>query len=200
LVAPLNKILVVVGVILSAIGILGTVFSIVPVPYITTRLENVLHKNVWLDESFEVPSYSWHSRHSIGALVPKWSRRATIRLTFESTDGGIAFRAMDEDSFAKFNSSQSYQYYTPPSRLSATSLNITWIPPTDTVIYFVWDNKDSSVPKSITARFIFEWTVLEDVHVIENANLLPTEGIFFCIPMFIVGIAIVRYGSFKVKF
>jgi hypothetical protein len=193
---PLNKILVVVGVILSTIGIFGAVLSIVAVPYTTTTLEHVPHSEIWLDESFEVPSFSWLNWHSTGSLVPSYSLRTMMRLTFESTGGGIDFKVMNQTNFAKFNSSQSYEYYTLPSRFSATSLNITWTPPTDTVIHFVWDNHDSAA-KPISARFLFEWTEWENVQVTENRTLLPSQDIYYGILMFIVGIAVIGYGLVK---
>jgi hypothetical protein len=70
----------------------------------------------------------------------------------------------------------------------ATSLNITWTSPTDTVTYFVWDNHDSSTAKQISARFLLEWTEPKNLQVIENKTLLPSQGIYYGIPCLLLAL------------
>jgi len=182
--------IVISGVILAIIGVMVFLLSLITVPYTTTRLEEVPHSSVWLNESFSVPALSHIAYY--GTFYE------TLHITFTVTAGGnrdIDFRVMDEVNYWKMRAGESYEYYTVPSRSRISSLDIEWTPPSGKKIYFVWDNSFSLLTsKSVSAYFSFTWTELESREVTEYRTLLPSEASYLGVLFLIGGLVIAGYG------
>ena len=184
--------IVIFGIVLIVIGILLLLLSLLAVPYTTSKLVEVPHSEIWLNESFNVPALS-HIAYSGIFYSGK-----VLHITFTVTEGGnkdIDFRVMDEVNYWKMRAGEAYEYYVVPSRSRVTSLDIEWVPPSGEKIYFVWDNSFSLfTSKSISAYFTLEWTELESQQVTKNRTLLPFETSYLGILLLICGTVIMGYG------
>lgn len=178
------------GVLLAIIGVLLILLSVIIVPYTTTRLEEVPHSNVWLNEAFNVAALT-HTYY-YGTFS------TSLHITFTVTSGGnrdIDFRVMDEVNYWKMRASESYEYYTVPTRTRVTSLDISWTPPSGTTIYFVFDNSFSLLTsKTVSAYFTRTWTEWENVQVTENRTLIPSGASYLGILIILGGLALIGYG------
>ncbi len=184
------------GVILTIIGVFVILLSVIVVPYTTTRLEEVPHSNVWLDETFSVPALT-HKYYS-GTFS------TSLHITFTVTSGGnrdIDFQAMDEVNYWKMRAGESYNYYIIPTRTRITSLDIDWTPPSGTRIYFVFDNSFSLfTSKTVSVLFTKTWTEWENVQTTQNRTLIPSQFSYFGILIVLGGLALVGYGIVTKQF
>lgn len=182
----------VLGIILALIGVLIFFLGIVKVPYATTESVEVPKSEVVIDESFTVPALSHVARSTTFYLV------RTLHITFTVTSGGnrdIDFRVMDEVNYWKFRADESYEYYTAVTRTRVSSVDIEWVAPLDTEIFFVWDNSFSWVTsKSISVYFYSTWTEWEDQRTTEYRTLFPTEASYVGVLLLIVGNVTAGYG------
>lgn len=179
---------VAVGVVLAIVGIVVVLLGVVKVPYTTTGLAEVEKSDVWLNESFTVSALS-HDYYS-----GSFSSDTTLHITFQ-VSGDIDFWVMDETNYWKMRASETFQYYSTPSRSRVTSVNIDWNPPSGQRIYFVWDNSFSwFTSKSVSAYFYYTWTELENQTTTNDVPLLPTGLSYLGVLLLLGGVAMVGYG------
>ena len=140
----LKRVLVVLGVVFEIVGVLLCAFAILPVPVSTD----------WYRNSFVVPEYGhFYVRGDFLAS------NLILKISFGVTEGGpLDFLVMDEMQYMQFNSSLEYNYYEGPSALSVAEFDTSWTIPAYRSIFFVWNNRNSFEPKSVSALFQVEYS------------------------------------------
>ena len=81
-----------------------------------------------------------------------------MHIKFSVSDGSspaVNFWVVNETALQKFNTSQSFTYYTAPSRPSISIVDTDWTPPLNTKIYFLWDNTNGISPKTVNALLAY---------------------------------------------
>ena len=132
--------LIAVGFILIAVGIIAAL--------VTTS-----KSNVWLNESFTIQPLSYNYYYGT------FPSATTLHIRFNIGGGDVAFRVMDETNFWKWRAGSSYEYYTTPSRGTISSMDLDWILPSSSKIYFVWDNTGNLfLSKAVDAYFYYNST------------------------------------------
>lgn len=148
----MKKTLLAIGIIAAIAGVLLSVIPFIKVP----------DSSVWLNEAFSIPAgrnYPITTRSS-----PSFPSGVPLHITFEvaGTDS-VVFRVMNEQNYQKYNSSQPFEYCVEPSRPSISRLDMRWVPPVNEKIYFVWDNSQGHISKSVSAYFSFDGPVIPPI-------------------------------------
>ena len=134
-----NRPLLILSMILLIIGVTLSVASAIP----TTD------STVWFDQSFQVQGLGYCS---VWATFYDFSSDDMLNIHFDlSGEGVVNFYVMTEADFTKYESGQTFEYYTAPSAESVAVKNTYWSPPNNQMIYFVWDNSDSFSSQTIDA-------------------------------------------------
>jgi hypothetical protein len=121
------------GVALLVAGVILIIASFVPIPVVEVSL---------LNETF-VLGAGEALAHCFRSFPPG----TTLHIAVEVLSGGdrkINFLVMDEPYWRVFEAGDSPYYYSVPSRRSATEVRVTWNPPSDKQLCFVFDNTFST--------------------------------------------------------
>jgi len=137
---------------------------------------------VWLDETFTVPP------GQASAYCRSFSDETALTIYINVTsdgDGDINFWVMDETDWEHFKQGESFYYYIVPSeeRITATTTPITWKPPANQEICFVYDNTFSLTTKTVYTKIIEEWDILRSL------------AFLIAILTVSIGIRLYRHGS-----
>ncbi len=130
------------GVALLVVGVILVIASFVPIPVV---------KAILLDETFELGAGKALARCFKEPFPPG----TTLHITVEVLSGGdrkINFLVMDEPEWRVFEAGDSPYHYAVPSRRSATEVRVTWNPPSDRRLCFVFDNTSSTASKTVRAE------------------------------------------------
>jgi len=95
---------------------------------------------------------------------------------------------MDETEWEHFKQGESFNYYVGPSRLNiiTTTTPITWAPPANQRICFVYDNTFSLLTaKTVYTKIIVKWDLFRDL-----ANFIALPTAFIGILLIVAGSAI----------
>ena len=138
------------GIILIVVGLGLIITSFIPlpsieyVPKVEPREEYTYTtvRETWLEEEFVLSA--GYARRYCGSFPDG----TTLDIYIHVLSGGnrdINFWVMDEDEWTRFINRESFYYYVSPSRSSVTETKITWSPPANKRICFVYDNTFSLV-------------------------------------------------------
>jgi len=136
----------------NAVSIIGLLIL-----FIGVAVSTVLYMQssmVWLDETFTVPPGSAQAR------CGSFPSETTLTIYINVVSGGdrdINFWAMDETDWYGFKMDKSFYYYTAPSRQRITTGSLTWTPPANKRICFVYDNTFSL----ITSKTVYSKITVE---------------------------------------
>jgi hypothetical protein len=114
-------------------GVILIIASSVPIPVVEVSL---------LDEAFVLGAGQARA-HCFRSFPPG----TTLNIAVEVLSGGdrkINFLVMDEPEWRVFEAGDSPHTYAVPSRRSATEVRVTWYPPSDRRLCFVFDNTFST--------------------------------------------------------
>jgi hypothetical protein len=154
------------GVALLVAGVILIVASSVPIPYventpreetgITTTPSLVVVKKSLLNETFVVGAGK-----ALARCYVSFPPGTTLHIAVKVLSGGdrnINFWVMDEPEWRVFEAGGSFYYYVTPSRRSVTEVRMTWNPPSNQQLCFVFDNTFSiitskTVRAEITASY-----------------------------------------------
>jgi hypothetical protein len=150
------------GIALLVIGVILLAASFVPIPYVenipreetrtTTTPRLVVVNETWLEETFVVQP------GDANAYCGSFPSGTTLYITVKVLSGGnrdINFWVMDESEWRVFKAGGSFYYYTTPSRQRVTEASITWNPPSNERICFVFDNTFSIITsKTVYAKIV----------------------------------------------
>jgi len=150
------------GIALLVVGVILLVVSFVPIPYVentpreetrtTTTPRLVVVNETWLDETFVVKA------GEANAYCGSFPSGTTLYIAIKVLSGGnrdINFWVMDESEWRVFKAGGSFYYYTIPSRQRITEASITWNPPSNQRICFVFDNEFSIITsKTVYAKIV----------------------------------------------
>jgi hypothetical protein len=154
--------LAVTGIALLIVGAILSAVSFIPIPYvenvprtetgITTTPRWVVVNETWLEETFVVQP------GDANAYCGSFPSGTTLYITVEVLSGGnrdVNFWVMDESEWRVFKAGGSFYYYTTPSRQRVTEASITWNPPSNKRICFVFDNTFSIITsKTVYAKIV----------------------------------------------
>lgn len=152
----------VIGIVLIVISVILLVASFIPIPYVenipreeitTTTTPRLVRVNeTWLEEKFVVKP------DDANAYCGSFPSGTTLYIYIEVLSGSnrdINFWVMDESEWRVFEADGSFYYYTTPSRRRITEASITWNPPSNQKICFVFDNTFSIITsKTVYAKII----------------------------------------------
>ena len=196
---------VTIGVILTVIGIAMFVSSLIPIPSVTyvpvtTPLEESTYttvRKVWLEEEFVIPA--GEAKCYCGSFPD-----GTLTIYIRVLSGGnrdINFWVMEEDEWTHFARGETFYYYTQPSRKRITETTITWRPPSNKRICFVYDNTFSLITsKNVYTKITIEYqtyTVTRTYTTKYVPEIKPYTLSFLVVPgiiLFIVGIGLIIGG------
>jgi hypothetical protein len=150
------------GIALLVIGVILLAAFFVPIPYVenipreetrtTTTPRLVVVNETWLEETFVVQP------GDANAYCGSFPSGTTLYITVNVLSGGnrdINFWVMDESEWRVFKAGGSFYYYTTPSRQRVTEASITWNPPSNERICFVFDNTFSIITsKTVYAKIV----------------------------------------------
>lgn len=154
------------GVALLVAGVILVIASYVPIPYVentpreetrtTTTPSLVVVKVSLLNETFVVGAGK-----ALARCYVSFPPGTTLHIAVKVLSGGdrsINFWVMDEPEWRVFEAGGSFYFYSIPSRRNATEVRVTWNPPSDQRLCFVFDNKFSTttsktVRAEITASY-----------------------------------------------
>jgi hypothetical protein len=153
------------GVALLVAGVILVIASYVPIPYVedaprvetgvTTTPSLVVVKVSLLNETFAVGVGKAHAR-CYGSSFPPGT---TLHIAVKVLSGGdriINFWVIDEPYWRAFEAVGSpyytYLVHVAPSRRSVTEVRVTWNPPSNQELCFVFDNKFSTTSKTVRAE------------------------------------------------
>jgi hypothetical protein len=129
------------GVAFLVAGVILVIASFVPIPVVEVSL---------LDETFELGAGD-----ALANCFSSFPPGTTLHITVEVLSGGdrkINFLVMDEPEWRVFEAGGSPHHYAVPSRRSATEVRVTWNPPSDRRLCFVFDNTSSTASKTVRAE------------------------------------------------
>lgn len=127
----------IVGVILLLIGVTLLIIAIAP----------LARANILLNESRAIQGSNYYY------VMYDFDEAPAMHMKFTVSKGyTINFWVLDETNFNSFKGGRSFEYYSYPSRKSASSSEINWTPPDNQKTYFVWDNPN---PSSRTVYMLF---------------------------------------------
>jgi hypothetical protein len=121
------------GVAFLVAGVILVIASFVPIPVVEVSL---------LDETFELGA-----GNALAYCYRSFPPGTVLHITVEVLSGGdrkINFLVMDEPEWRVFEAGGSPYTYSVPSRRSATEVRVTWYPPSDQRLCFVFDNTFSA--------------------------------------------------------
>jgi hypothetical protein len=199
------------GVALLVAGVVLLVASYVPIPYVedAPRVETgvtatpslVVVKARLLDETFVVGAGNALARCFNEPFPPG----TTLHIAVEVLSGGdrrINFLVVDEQEWRVFKAGGPPYYYLVPSRRNATEVRVTWNPPSDRQLCFVFDNTFSTtasktVHAEITASYekytyvtkTYTSTVYEPAIRYRTLGYLQTLGVVVLVAGAILAIA-----------
>jgi hypothetical protein len=147
---------------LLVIGVILLIVSFVPIPYVeniprkemrtTITPSLVVVNETWLDEMFTVKA------GEANAYCGSFPSGTTLYIEIKVLSGGnrdINFWVMDKSEWRVFKAGGSFYYYTTPSRQRVTEVRITWDPPSNQEICFVFDNTFSIITsKTVYAKIV----------------------------------------------
>lgn len=151
-----------IGTLLAVLGGILLIVSFIPIPYVETvpREETAITSTprlirvneTWLEETFVVKP------DDANAYCGSFASGTTLYIYIKVLSGGnrdINFWVMDESEWRVFEAGGSFYYYTVPSRRRITEATITWNPPSNQKICFVFDNTFSIITsKTVYAKII----------------------------------------------
>jgi len=193
------------GLVLLVIGIGMFVVSFIPIPIVSynpeTEAVNVptytTISTVWLDETFTVPP------GQASAYCGSFPSGTTLTIYINVVSGSnrdINFWVMDETEWEHFKRGESFNYYTVPSRvrITTTTTPITWTPPANQRICFVYDNTFSLITtKTVYTKIIAiypAFTVTTSYTTTYKPVTVPYSLGFLAIPgiiLIIIGIGLI---------
>ena len=165
----MKKNIIIFGLIFVGVGIVTGLVPNVRIPV----------SSVLVDELFVVPRFGYHHLN--------WSfpEMITLHITFEVAENrSITFRVLNEFNYHRMMNNETYGYVTKISHPYTSRMDTEWNPPTNTSIYFVWDNHFSYSSKEVYAFFQVEYT----------QTLLPPTASYFGILFISIGLLIIYYG------
>jgi len=178
-----------VGIALLVIGIGMLVTSFIQIPMGTPTHTTV--GRVLLEETFTVDS------GSASAYCVRFRDRTNLTIYVRVISGGnrdINFWVMDKEDWERFKRSESFYYYTTPSRKRIVEATITWSPPSYREICFVYDNTFSTITsKTVYTRI--EQTAYERKVEHLSLSFLAVPGIILSI----IGLGLI-IGGVAVRF
>jgi hypothetical protein len=121
------------GVAFLVAGVILVIASFVPIPVVEVSL---------LDETFVVGA-----GEALAKCYESFPPGITLHIAVEVLSGGdrkINFLVMDEQEWKVFKAGGSPYTYSVPSKRSATEARVTWNPPSDKQLCFVFDNTFST--------------------------------------------------------
>lgn len=208
----MNKsILVPISRIFTILGIVLIFLSLIPLPKInyvnktitlTTYTYRQLRKII-LNETFVLPP--GHAK----AYCFRFYRPLTLHILIEVLNGGnrdINFWVMNKADWSSFIHGEPFYYYVVPSRERITSATITWSPPINKDICFVYDNTFSVVSsKTIHTMIIAVYSayttyttfkkVVQPQIMLHNISDLLAPGIVLLVIGVTMGAISRNYGS-----
>jgi len=157
------------GVALLVAGVILLAASYVPIPYVedAPRVETrvtaapslVTVNRVLLDETFKL------NASQTLTLCRSFPPGTTLDITIKVLSGGsINFWVMDEPELRVFKAGGSFNYYVFPSGRDVIERSVTWSPPSDQLLCFVFDNAFSTrTSKTVYAKITFSYEELTHV-------------------------------------
>jgi len=165
----LKKNIVIFGFIMVGVGIVTGLVPNVRIPV----------SSVLVDELFVVPRFEYHH------LNWSFQEMITLHITFEVGENrSITFWVLNEFNYYRMRSNESYGWFTKISHPYTSRMDTEWNPPTNTSIYFVWDNHFSYSSKEVYTFFLVEY----------SRALLPPTASYCGILLLSIGLLIVYYG------
>jgi len=174
----------------------------------TTTPRWVVVNETWLEETFAVKP------GTAKAYCGSFPSGTTLYITINVLSGGnrdINFWVMDDSEWRVFEAGGSFYYYTTPSRRRITEASITWNPPSNKRICFVFDNEFSIITsKTVYAKIVASYekytyvtityttTIYEPTTKYQTLSYLLAPGVV----IFAVGAALLtasRYSSPRQK-
>jgi len=147
---------------------------------------------VWLDEAFTVPP------GQASAYCGSFYDGTTLTISINVVSGGsrdINFWVMDETEWEHFKQGESFNYYTVPSWVRITTGSLTWTPPANQEICFVYDNTFSLITtKTVYTKIIVNWDLMRFI-----AFLIVVLAVFIGIWLIVAGSAIKSKVQIKIK-
>ena len=130
------------GVALLVAGVILIIASYVPIPVVKVSL---------LNETFVLGAGEAHAR-CFSSFPPGTTLHIAVKV-LSGGDRNINFLVMDEPEWRVFEAGDSPYHYAVPSRRSATEVRVTWNPPSDQGLCFVFDNTFSTkISKTVHAE------------------------------------------------
>jgi len=192
-----------IGVALIVVGLALLAMSLIPIPSVefvpktvpVPRYVYTTVKRVWLDEEFVVPPLS------AKAYCGSFPSGTTLVIYIDVVSGGhrdINFWVMDERAWYHFQRGESFYYYIEPSRRRVTEAVITWSPPPNKEICFVYDNMFSIITsKTVYTKIVVEYktyTITTTYSTTYVQKVVPHTLSHLAIPgilVFIAGVGVV---------
>jgi hypothetical protein len=138
------------GVALLVAGVILVIASSVPIPYVESAPREVS----LLNETFVLGA-----RKALARCFEPFPPGTTLHIAVKVLSGGdrtINFWVIDEPEWRVFEATGSPYYayfvYVTPSRRSVTEMRVTWNPPSNQELCFVFDNKFSTTSKTVRAE------------------------------------------------
>jgi len=178
----LRRNIVFVGIALLAIGIVAILFSLVQIPFTEQEPYDVPQSSNIINESFVVPVGETRRTASL-------NEGDLININFRVTSGGN----LDVDFFVV----SGQDYIVSLSRVTNYNNNITI--PSDSTVYFIWDNSFSWITqKGVTATITKIWNEIAYRDVTVYHTVVPSEYASYVeylgIALVLAGIAVISWG------
>jgi len=122
------------GVALLVAGVILIIASYVPIPVVKVSL---------LNETFVLGAGEAHAR-CFSSFPPGTTLHIAVKV-LSGGDRNINFWVMDEPEWRVFKAGDSPYHYAVPSRRSVTEVRVTWNPPSNRQLCFVFDNTFSTI-------------------------------------------------------
>lgn len=198
---------IVAGTILFFVGLGLLIVSVIPIPKVEYVPESTpvmsptytTIRKTWLDEKFVL------SPGVVKYYCGKFPSNTQLTIYVHVLSGGnrdINFWVVDEDEVTRLVNKETFYYYTAPSRHKVTEATITWKPPSNRKICFVYDNSFSVVTSKTVYTKIeasYEtYTVITTYTTVYKQEVKPYTLSFLTIPgiiLLIVGVGIALGGS-----
>lgn len=189
----MRRIIVLIGVVLLAIGIVTIIFSLVKIPFASQESYDVPKYSNLITESFVVP---------VGELVRPVNLISgdLIHINFICTSGSnrdVDFILMDELDYLKRKAGEDFSTNLLLSRV--TTYDQDYIIPQDGTWYFVWDNSFSWITqKGVTANITKNWNEIAYRDVTNYHTVIPSEyataSEYVGIAFILAGVVVIGWG------
>jgi len=201
----------IIGVMLFVIGVGLIIASFIPIPAVeyvpkiksTEELTYTPIRKVWLEDTFVV------APDRATGYCGSFPSGTTLTIYIKVTSGGnrdIDFWVMDEHDWTHFQRGESFYYYTAASRKRVTEATITWSPPSNQRICFVYDNTFSLITsKTVYSKITAEYetyTIIRTYTTTYEPEVKPYTISYLTIPgilLFIIGIGLIAGHSLGKK-